>query len=635
MKEFQEFELYLQEHNYDEEIAIPLIWNKYINHKDYKEMGNDIITVNKFSFFRSVLKSIRKLKDSPNNIIKDSQIYCAMPRYTTAWDLKNNNTISCGTLIRMLVLLPMLKKMGVDILYLLPITEYSKKYKKGDLGSPFAIKDFYKIDPNLHDDIVNEINNFTLDKEFKVLIQASHYLGIKIVIDFIPRVTARNSNIIKEHPEWFYWINKDYEKYFKTPEIDGLGFFEECTYENLEKVYSAETTKKHLSQFMLPPNELNPEKWSEILQKNESTHEDILDLIESEMNITTPPAHSDWINDVQPIWTDITFWKIYMDNNRWANEYLSKDQAPYVMFDTIKANKFPGKIPNQGLWDLFEDVLKYYTKEFKLDGFRFDIGHTLPQKLLKNLFSTVRKYNENPIFISEDLFNRNHENAFKAGYNIMLGSSWKEVSDIKKETYTNFINELKELKLMAYACAETHDTPRIVSRKGGINLSKSLAIVNNFLPNTTHFILSGYEVCEEQPMNCGLADNTDGRQVKKAFFNNITIDWNNYNAENMLDYLIKCGNLRREYRNIVTSQKFKMLDTKSNLIAFGYEDLEILVLFNSDSQECIKVDKENTGLNFENYMIEINSDISMEEKFNNLKEINLMPLQSLLLKKKC
>ena len=68
-------------------------------------------------------------------------------------------------------------------------------------------------------------------------------------------------------------------------------------------------------------------------------------MIEKEFGITTPPAHSDWINDVQPIWTDITFWKLYMDNNPWASKYLSKDQPDYVMFDTIKTNKFPAKEP--------------------------------------------------------------------------------------------------------------------------------------------------------------------------------------------------------------------------------------------------------------------------------------------------
>ncbi|WP_294350602.1 alpha-amylase family glycosyl hydrolase [uncultured Clostridium sp.] len=607
-REFRIFKEYLENKIDEEKIYIPTVWNKYIGFNEFTLVDDEVICVEKYSFYRKVVDKIEEMKSEVDFDLKHSGIYCALPRYSTAWDIKNNGELSNGTFIRMLILLPMIKLLGNNVLYLLPITEYSNKNKKGDMGSPFAIKDFYKLDESLHDSIVDEIFDFSINEELKVLIQACHVMGIRVVIDFIPRVTARDSNLIKEHPDWVYWIKKDYDKDFKTPEIPNIEFFTECTKENLAQVYSAESTKKHLQQFVYPPNELNPELWEEIKKEAEQNGKDLFDLVEEKMNITTMSAHSDWINDVQPIWTDITFWKLYMDNQPLAAELVSKEQPPYVMFDTIKANKFPAKIPNQKLWDLFKDVLKYYTVEFSIDGFRFDIGHTLPKELLNSLFETVKKYKPNAIFISEDLFNRNHENAYKTGYNIMLGSSWREVADMKKSTYNKFVKELKDLKLYAYACAETHDTPRIVSRKGGMKLSKALAIINSFLPHGIPFMLTGYEVGEEQPMNCGLADNTNGAPIKKAFFNNIKIDWTNRVNLKMIDFLEELSTLRKELDNITSPEQFNVIDTLSNTLVFEYSRNKLVVIFNYDSENELVFNGEEINENLGDYNTRILSD---------------------------
>ena len=621
---------YISESDDSREIYIPQVWNSFIGCLYEETNKKNVIRVNEAQYFKTVIEKIRELKDEMDTDIKHSRIYCAMPRYTMAWDTKGDGSISNGTLVRMLALLPILKKMQVNVLYLLPITEYSTRNQKGDMGSPFAIKDFYKLDPNLHDEIIDGMNDFSLDDEFHILVEAAHLIGIRIVIDFIPRVTARDSNLILEHPDWFYWIDKDYEKDFKTPEIPGLDFFEECTVDNIEKVYRAESTKKHLTHFRKAPNLLNTAKWEEVVERIHETGENALALIEKEFGITTPPAHSDWINDVQPIWTDITFWKLYMDNNPWASKYLSKDQPDYVMFDTIKTNKFPAKEPNQQLWDLFEDVLKYYATEFKLDGFRFDIGHTLPPALLQRLFATVREYVKNPIFISEDLFNRNHESARKTGYNIMLGSSWNEVSHISKETYENFILELKDMNIMAYACAETHDTPRIVTRKGGKKLSRSLAIVNNFLPNGAHFMLAGYEINESQPMNCGLADNTNGAPIKKAFFNEMIMDWDSDDAKKMIDYLINVNTIRKDLEDSIDAKDFEMMDIDNSAIGFKYGD-DAMVFFNTDMDNPVNIHLPEDSL--DNYKVAVSSSDSFPQN-NEGSEITLDGASALLLCKR-
>jgi glycosidase len=57
---------------------------------------------------------------------------------------------------------------------------------KGNAGSPYAIKDYYDVDPDLAVDIPNRL------KEFEQLISRSHSNGLKVIIDLIPNHLARN-----------------------------------------------------------------------------------------------------------------------------------------------------------------------------------------------------------------------------------------------------------------------------------------------------------------------------------------------------------------------------------------------------------------------------------------------------------
>ncbi|MDL2223860.1 alpha-amylase family protein [Bacteroidales bacterium OttesenSCG-928-M06] len=56
---------------------------------------------------------------------------------------------------------------------------------KGKAGSPYAIKDYYDIDPDLADDISNRM------AEFESLTKRSHKAGLKVIIDFVPNHVAR------------------------------------------------------------------------------------------------------------------------------------------------------------------------------------------------------------------------------------------------------------------------------------------------------------------------------------------------------------------------------------------------------------------------------------------------------------
>ncbi len=93
--------------------------------------------------------------------------------------------------------LPRLKELGIDIIWLMPIHPIGEKNRKGTLGSYYAVKDYYGVNP--------EFGNLP---DFKALVQKIHGLGMRVIIDWVANHSAWDNNLVTEHPEW----------YSKTPE---------------------------------------------------------------------------------------------------------------------------------------------------------------------------------------------------------------------------------------------------------------------------------------------------------------------------------------------------------------------------------------------------------------------------------
>ncbi len=89
--------------------------------------------------------------------------------------------------------LPRIREMGVDIIWFMPIHPIGQKNKKGELGCPYSIQDYRSINP--------EYGNM---KEFKLLCQYAHALGLKVMIDVVYNHTSHDSVLINDHPEWFH-----------------------------------------------------------------------------------------------------------------------------------------------------------------------------------------------------------------------------------------------------------------------------------------------------------------------------------------------------------------------------------------------------------------------------------------------
>jgi len=107
------------------------------------------------------------------------------------YEIFPRNFSKAGDLNAITARLDELKDLGVNILWLMPIHPTGEKMKKGSIGSPFAVRDFYAINPN-----------YGTTNDFKRLIEESHKRGMKVVMDIVAGQTAWDS-VLMEHPEFY------------------------------------------------------------------------------------------------------------------------------------------------------------------------------------------------------------------------------------------------------------------------------------------------------------------------------------------------------------------------------------------------------------------------------------------------
>lgn len=88
--------------------------------------------------------------------------------------------------------LPRLKALGVDILWLMPIQPISEVNRKGTLGSPYSVADYYGINPEFGD-----------AESFRKLVTEAHKQGFKVILDWVANHTGWDNPWITEHPDWY------------------------------------------------------------------------------------------------------------------------------------------------------------------------------------------------------------------------------------------------------------------------------------------------------------------------------------------------------------------------------------------------------------------------------------------------
>ena len=130
----------------------------------------------------------------PSWAVKSTIYEVNVRQYSTAGDFKSVTKS-----------LPRLKRLGVGILWLMPIHPISKVKRKGTLGSPYSVADYKGINPE-----------FGSAEDFQALIDEAHRLGMKVIIDWVANHSGWDNPWIANES----WYHRDLNGKIISPNND-------------------------------------------------------------------------------------------------------------------------------------------------------------------------------------------------------------------------------------------------------------------------------------------------------------------------------------------------------------------------------------------------------------------------------
>jgi starch synthase (maltosyl-transferring) len=505
-------------------------------------------------YYKGIIETILNERDkrdsslTPSSRKEHAVVYNLFVRHACAFDHDGDGTIhtspldngfrETGTLLKAIALLPYIRKIGANTVYLLPLTEIGLQSRKGSLGSPYAVKNPLKLDPALAEPALG----LTAETLFGAFVEAAHLLGMHVVLEFVFRTASVDSDCAKEHPDWFYWVRSDEAAAASVPP-----HFDQ---ETLARIYELvdrhemhnlpAPSAEYRNRFSKPPGTVS-ENDGAITGRNP---EGALCRIAS--------AFSDWPpDDRQPAWTDVTYLKMH-----------TPEEFNYIAYNTIRmyddALEEPSSF-NTGLWDAITGIIPYYQERYAIDGAMIDMGHALPSLLKKKIVGTARQTRPDFAFWDENFDPT--PSIRDEGMDAVFGSLPFVIGDIIYiRGLLNYLNKTG-VALPFFGTGENHNTPRLCFRfprkEAGRNHSIFIFTLAAILPSIP-FIHSGMELCEWHPVNLGLNFTDEDRNSYNPdnlpLFSAASYDWQTANTlEPLNGYIRRVLDIRERFLDIVLS----------------------------------------------------------------------------------
>ena len=120
-----------------------------------------------------------------------ARISPAWLRESTIYELYPRAFSASGDFNGITARLDELKELGVNVLWLMPVQPIGEKLRKGTLGSPYAIRDYYAINPE-----------YGTTNDFKRLVTEAHARGLRVILDIVANHTAWD-NVMMKRPEFY------------------------------------------------------------------------------------------------------------------------------------------------------------------------------------------------------------------------------------------------------------------------------------------------------------------------------------------------------------------------------------------------------------------------------------------------
>lgn len=370
------------------------------------------------------------------------------------------------------------------------ITDYTKygisnddpDIVKGRAGSPYAVKDYYNVNPDLAENVENRL------QEFEALIDRSHKAGLKVIIDIVPNHVARNYQSVS-NPEGAsdfgaeddktvtYAVNNNFYynpgEPFKVPE-----------WQNDYKPLGGENHPMADKKF-----DENPAKWT------------------GNGSRASQPNMYDWYETVK------VNYGISPDGKKDFDELPdSFDNEDYkTHFEFWKDKTIPSS------WKKFKDITLYWTDK-GVDGFRYDMAEMVPVEFWSYMNSHIKMKNPEAFLLAE-VYNpslyRDYIKKGKMDYlydKVQLYDTLKHVMQGhgKTDNIPPIQDDLKDIEHHMLHFLENHDEQRIASPDfaGSALKGKPAMVVSTTISTSPTMVYFGQEFGEPGAEDLGFGDPT-------------------------------------------------------------------------------------------------------------------------------
>ncbi|WP_084273408.1 alpha-amylase family protein [Maribacter antarcticus] len=341
---------------------------------------------------------------------------------------------------------------------------------KGRAGSPYAVKDYYNVNPDLAVDPKNRL------EEFKALIKRTHANGMKVIIDIVPNHVARGY------------------KGLTNPEgVSDFGAND----------YTTSVYHKNNNFYYIPGSTFKVPEWRNGYVPLGGEQDTLVNskFIEVPAKWTgngsrlVQPDYNDWYETVKinyGVNPDGT-----VDFDILPQEFLEKDVEAHFKFWKDK------EVPDS--WNKFTDIALYWM-DLGVDGFRYDMAEMVPVEFWSYMNSSIKIKNPHAFLLAEvynpDLY-REYIHKGKMDYlydkvelydsikHIMQGYGWTDHIPVVQ-------NGLKDIEHNMLHFLENHDEQRIASPEfaGSAELAMPAMVVSATLSTSPTMLYFGQEVGE-------------------------------------------------------------------------------------------------------------------------------------------
>ncbi|MGX8850529.1 maltodextrin glycosyltransferase [Amedibacillus sp. YH-ame10] len=560
--------------------VIPESWNHF-GFRYVRKLRNKQLIVNPYSFYAYTLDQMFKGKGElcstvsteDSSWLSKASVYSLMIRCATSWDHDRDDYISNdnlyhlsdnGTFLKSIALLPLLKRMGIDTILLHQPFALGKTQKAHDYACKEAVVDFQKIDEQLGDPI---LKSMSVEAQFAAFVEASHVLGMKVIVEYCPAKMARNNAYIAKHPDWFYWIEESYEKDYHAPICHSLPQNTLPFSYTLKDLYKSDDVIQHIAHF----HNLNKGDKASSLEELQTKH-----------NVVCAPSIVDQINANVIADVDTTILRFYEDD--------------FVMMqDRIRPDLYPGKKAIRTCWNQLNRNITWLQTTFHIDGIYLEKPYLLPEKLQVEFVQTARKFNPHFVMIAEETQSAQSEAWIKKGYDMISGKSGYEESNIWEYKFHNFAYQAKGNACPMFAAAEFYDARRISCLENGKQLAITLTIMNHFLPNTIPMMLNGIESYDVQPLQLSeygdqaytySLPKEDDRYRRQPYLDHYYFNYLSDDLSILPNLLEKITKIRKAYLDVICNAQYAIpvwFDSPKDLgIGFTFlkEDKALMVVCN-------------------------------------------------------